>query len=124
MRLVTHNMLKCNIRGVEDGYPLKISADKTEVIETPFDSDLVKGVLNRIQFNALKSAALDLDIPDLAGIDELTTEILDDDDSLHKIHHVLFEVHMIDGNLICPQSGRKFPVRNGIPNMLLNEDEV
>jgi len=26
--------------------------------------------------------------------------------------------------LICPESGRKFPISKGIPNMLLNEDEV
>ena len=33
MRLITHNMLKCNIRGVENGYPLKIEAEEVEVIE-------------------------------------------------------------------------------------------
>ena len=30
----------------------------------------------------------------------------------------------MEGDLVCPQTGRKFPVKNGIPNMLLNEDEV
>ena len=25
---------------------------------------------------------------------------------------------------VCPETGRKFPVADGIPNMLLNEDEV
>ena len=43
---------------------------------------------------------------------------------LKEIHHLLFEVHVLEGNLVCPQSGRKFPVRDGIPNMLLNEDEM
>ena len=31
---------------------------------------------------------------------------------------------MIEGDLECPESGRKFPVQEGIPNMLLREDEV
>jgi hypothetical protein len=26
--------------------------------------------------------------------------------------------------LVCPETGRKFPVNKGIPNMLLHEDEV
>ena len=30
----------------------------------------------------------------------------------------------MNANLVCPETGRKFPVTDGIPNMLLNEDEV
>ena len=48
----------------------------------------------------------------------------DDETFLRHLHHVLLEVELIEGNLVCPESGRKFPVSNGIPNMLLNEDEV
>jgi Fe-S-cluster-containing hydrogenase component 2 len=36
MRIITHNMLKCNVRGVENGYPLIIEATKTEVIPCEF----------------------------------------------------------------------------------------
>ena len=61
---------------------------------------------------------------------------------LSELHHLLFEVHVIEGFLICPESGnpkpissvaifmidiyagRKFPIHDGIPNMLLHEDEV
>lgn len=46
------------------------------------------------------------------------------EDFLKKVHHVLLEVDVISGDLICPESGRKFPISDGIPNMLLNEDEV
>nr|CAD7399667.1 unnamed protein product [Timema cristinae] len=37
---------------------------------------------------------------------------------------VRISVEVIDGELICPESGRKFPINEGIPNMLLNEDEL
>jgi len=47
-----------------------------------------------------------------------------DEAFLRKAHHALMEVEIIDGHLKCPESGRKFPIQNGIPNMLLNEDEV
>lgn len=34
------------------------------------------------------------------------------------------QVGLEEGSLVCPESGRKFPVVRGIPNMLLNEDET
>lgn len=37
---------------------------------------------------------------------------------------MLLEIDVVNGELICPESGRKFPINNGIPNMILNEDEV
>jgi len=43
---------------------------------------------------------------------------------LKKAHHVLLEVEVMNGELVCPETGRKFPVTDGIPNMLANEDEV
>ena len=60
-------------------------------------------------------------------------------DFLRKAHHVLLEVvtkcvrletkllpqiEVINGDLVCPETSRKFPVTDGIPNMLLNEDEI
>jgi len=40
------------------------------------------------------------------------------------VFSVLFQVEITEGELICPESQRKFTIKNGIPNMLLNEDEV
>jgi multifunctional methyltransferase subunit TRM112 len=81
-------------------------------------------MLRKIDWQALKSAASDLLIHDLDRFSELTEDMISDDTILRKIHHLLFEVHLIDGHLICPETSRKFPVRDGIPNMLLHEDEV
>ena len=50
--------------------------------------------------------------------------LLNDEAFLKTVHHILLEVRLIEGTLVCPESGRKFPVKNSIPNMLLNEDEV
>lgn len=47
-----------------------------------------------------------------------------DNEFLQKLHHVLMEIDIIEGNLECPETGRLFPISEGIPNMLLNEDEV
>lgn len=41
MRIITHNMLKCNVRGVENGYPLVIEAEKTEIVPCDFNQGSV-----------------------------------------------------------------------------------
>ena len=43
---------------------------------------------------------------------------------LRSTHQVLLEVEVVEGDLQCPETGRKFPITEGIPNMLLREDEV
>jgi len=40
------------------------------------------------------------------------------------VNFLSFQVEVIEGYLICPETERKFPIFNGIPNMLLNEDEI
>ena len=37
---------------------------------------------------------------------------------------VFDQIEVINGDLVCPETSRKFPVTDGIPNMLLNEDEI
>ena len=37
---------------------------------------------------------------------------------------VFVQIEVINGDLVCPETSRKFPVTDGIPNMLLNEDEI
>lgn len=62
--------------------------------------------------------------------DGLPLELLDaqrtgaDTEFLQKLHHILLQVEILEGSLECPETGRKFPITSGIPNMLLNEDEV
>jgi multifunctional methyltransferase subunit TRM112 len=37
MKLLTHNMLTCHIKGVQNGYPLKIEAEQVETREADYD---------------------------------------------------------------------------------------
>jgi multifunctional methyltransferase subunit TRM112 len=54
----------------------------------------------------------------------LAPDFENDEEFLKKAHHVLLEVEVLAGELVCPETGRLFPIKDGIPNMLLNEDEV
>lgn len=38
MRLTTHNMLKCNVKGIVTGYPLRIEVEKIEVLPSDYDA--------------------------------------------------------------------------------------
>jgi multifunctional methyltransferase subunit TRM112 len=83
-------------------------------------------MLKKINWAALRSAAVNLSVGEkinsMESLDVVTAT--NDEALLREIHHLLFEVQVMDGWLVCPSSGRKFPVTDGIPNMLLHEDEV
>jgi multifunctional methyltransferase subunit TRM112 len=49
--------------------------------------------------------------------------LANDPDFLKALYHVLMNVHLVEGMLTCPVTGREFPVENEIPNMMLDEAE-
>ncbi|CAH0386199.1 unnamed protein product [Bemisia tabaci] len=124
MKLLTHNMLssKC-LKGVVTGYPLTIIAKDVKVSEVDFNQEFVSRVLPKLDWNVLWKAA-----ERLGHVGELPQTLIEnyenDPEFLKKVHHVLLEVEVINGELVCPETGRKFPITSGIPNMLLNDDEV
>jgi multifunctional methyltransferase subunit TRM112 len=123
MRLITHNLLICNKKGVVNGFPLIIDAEEVQVLETEFQADFIRKMLTKIDWQAFLSGAKTLKIAE--GLPErYTPELEKNEDFLKKVHHALMDVHVKKGKLICPESGREFPIIDGIPNMLLREDEV
>ncbi|KAI3880899.1 hypothetical protein MKW98_022625 [Papaver atlanticum] len=122
MRLLTHNMLSCNIKGVTNGFPLGLEIVKHEVKEVEFNSDFIRNMFVKIEWKALVDAAKSMGYEELP--EEVDSSMLESDEFLKRFHHALLELHLEEGALVCPETGRKFPVVKGIPNMLLNEDEV
>ncbi|ELU10956.1 hypothetical protein CAPTEDRAFT_18807 [Capitella teleta] len=124
MKLLTHNMLTSNIiKGVKNGYPLKISASDVQLIDVDFNPEFITRMIPKINWKVLHEAAQSLghanDLPA-----ELNAEYEADQEFLKKTHHVLLEVEVQEGDLICPETERKFPISHGIPNMLLKEEEI
>jgi len=54
----------------------------------------------------------------------LPETIQTEDEFLKKMHKILLEYEVEEDELICPETGRKFPISKGIPNMLLQETEI
>uniref|UniRef100_A0A1A8RA82 Multifunctional methyltransferase subunit TRM112-like protein n=1 Tax=Nothobranchius pienaari TaxID=704102 RepID=A0A1A8RA82_9TELE len=123
MKLLTHNMLTSHVKGVTKGYPLLIKATEVKVNDVDFNPQFVCRMIPKLEWSALVQAA------DLLGHrQDLPSELVPDyeknEDFLKKVHRALLEVEVIEGCLQCPESGQEFPISRGIPNMLLNEDEV
>nr|CAG4644495.1 EOG090X0LTV [Lepidurus arcticus] len=124
MKLLTHNFLtsRC-IKGVSVGYPLQIIANDLKNLEVEFNPEFVARMIPKVEWSALCQAAQNVgkheDLP------ETVPENYDvNEEFLKKAHHVMLEIEVINGELICPETGRKFQITDGIPNMLVNEDEV
>jgi multifunctional methyltransferase subunit TRM112 len=47
-----------------------------------------------------------------------------DETLLKKLHTVMFDIHVVEGELVCPDTGRRFNIKMGIPNMILHADEL
>jgi len=88
-----------------------------------FHAEFLVNTLAKIEWDAFKAAAKEVGaddhLPSAAPEDAAS-----DENFLKAFHHALLEVHVQEGYLVCPDSGRRFPITKGVPNMLLNEDEV
>lgn len=50
--------------------------------------------------------------------------MLEDEQFVTTLHLILVKRQVTEGSLQCPNCERVYEIKNGIPNMLLNEDEV
>ncbi|RNA37558.1 multifunctional methyltransferase subunit TRM112 [Brachionus plicatilis] len=125
MKLLTHNMLTSKIlKNVVNGYPLRINAVKTEIKKADFQPDFIARMIQKIDYKALFQAAETLGYSEgLPKVEFLSDQDLNEN-ILKKLHEILLEVEVIEGDLECPETGRKFPISNGIPNMLVNDEEI
>lgn len=161
MKLITHNMLQSNVKGVQKGYPLGIKATKLNVLDVPFNKEFVKSMLSRLDYAVLRMAAravcqLDQDLPKADPLPSLVTKTCQKKSqatlqtmknfwrksitpwttyakTTHTTsftcdspcsHFFSFQLEIEEGSLVCQESGREFPIKNGIPDMLLKENEV
>ena len=97
---------------------------------TKIDYNALISARNQIVDCCLLNLGSDLILPELPeSIMETDGDNSDtgtnlDEELLKKLHMVLLDIHIVEGHLICPDTGRRFKVSNGIPNMILHEDEI
>merc|ERR1711865_345814 len=114
MRLLTHNMLESPVKGIAVRFPLTIESEEIEVTEQEFNAEFITHMFPRLEWTALVAAATCLKIEH--GLPAaVSPEMLENEEFLKQIHHILLEVRVLEGNLVCPESGRRFPVSKGRP---------
>ncbi len=140
VKLLTHNFLTSNVRGVKNPYPLRIEANEVrfsclflrglahragrqvEHDSAEYDAELTVRMIPRLDYGALLLACAAVGYTALPAAPPPAPE--SDEAFLRALHHALFNINIVEGAFVCPESGRRFPIEGGIPNMVLNEDEV
>lgn len=130
-----------------NNFPLRFEQiTKLELIEADFNEAFVRGFLPKVDWDALVSAARSLGSDVGEGLPKAAPDLDDpmlDQELLKKVHHVLLEVslgwawreqatwaddltlgttfeqmHIVEGQMLCPNCSHVFQIRNGIPNMV------
>lgn len=116
MKFLTHNSLKCPAKDVVNGFPLLIEINEMEVQETEFNEEFIIGILPSLQWDGVLLAAKAVGLEGLP--EKYSTDYLQDKDFLLAMHNLLLGVNVKSGVLICPESARRFEIKDGIPNMM------
>ena len=106
-------------------YPLKIVLAEGESMKqesSEFNPELIKNVLPKLNWSVLKQSANELQLADLPN--ELPSDYASDVAFLQSVHDLIMDIHILQGFLLCPNCARKYPIINGVPNMILKDDEV
>lgn len=126
MKLLTHNLLTSHVRGLQPGagYPFHIRASEVRVRSVPFNATFVARLIPRLHWETLLSAAESVGHPPALPPRPPPPGEDEDEDFLRQLHHVLMEVEVMEGELQCPDSGRRFPITGGVPNLLLTDGDT
>eukprot|EP00930_Biecheleria_cincta_P071076 TRINITY_DN5862_c0_g2_i1.p1 TRINITY_DN5862_c0_g2~~TRINITY_DN5862_c0_g2_i1.p1 ORF type:complete len:142 (-),score=23.45 TRINITY_DN5862_c0_g2_i1:205-630(-) len=136
MRLSTHNLLACTNGCVRNGYPLSIFAVSMKYEECQYDLSFTSAMILKLDYDALLQALEEMrQCPESAGVaaprggipelpPALPADHAENEEFLGKLHAVLFELDLVDGALVCPACSHEYPVKDGFPEMLVNDNEV
>ena len=111
VRLITHNLLACHVKGcTSNNFPLQFQDVQIEMREADFNPDFLRGFMPKIEWQALVDSARQVRRPKALptprrifffnqfrvqlGDTSLPPEMPEmmDDEFLKTLHHVLFEV--------------------------------
>lgn len=122
MRLLTHNSLKSIAKGTRDGFPLKLEIDEMEVRESEVNLSFVKDLIPGLDWNGVLVVAAAVGLQGMPA--KFNKAILEDESFLKAVHNLLLDIHIQRGTLVCPDTGTRYPILDGLPNMTLPEGDL
>jgi len=121
VNLLTLNTLRCSRKDVTEGR-LTLTTARVEVRPaSDYDAAFLQHLLPSLEWDQLVAMALVVGVTLPA---ELNETLRGDDAFLRALHHVLFDVQVLEGSLCCAESGQVFPIAEGIADMMLPEAVV
>eukprot|EP00520_Triparma_pacifica_P020014 CAMPEP_0118649972 /NCGR_PEP_ID=MMETSP0785-20121206/9997_1 /TAXON_ID=91992 /ORGANISM="Bolidomonas pacifica, Strain CCMP 1866" /LENGTH=124 /DNA_ID=CAMNT_0006542313 /DNA_START=288 /DNA_END=658 /DNA_ORIENTATION=+ len=122
MKLLSHNILRNNSKEAgQNGYPLSITATEVRVTDNQFNREFTEHILRTINWEVLVEAATSIGLTTLPST--LTPSLLTSIPFLTAVHHILVNVHVVEGVLTCPKTGKEFKIQNGITDVMMEEEE-
>ena len=126
MKAITHNILMCNTKkcsGTDKNYPLIIKATDIKNREVEFDLERTKKLFDKQDKRGLNQYCKDINIfkYDFTNLDDAVKK---QNEFWEYVHHVLNETMVYEGILICPKCGREYVIKEGIINMVLQDEEM
>jgi multifunctional methyltransferase subunit TRM112 len=106
-----------------NNFPLKIISTNSKIVTVDFNQELTQKFLKKLDLPALTQATKDLQIYKF-DFEKLNEEEINNMEILKYIHHLINEVQIVEGKLICNNCNREYIIHNGIPNLVLNDNEV
>jgi len=105
-------------------FPLRIEVAEGGIKQevTEFNAELAARLLSKLDWDALRQTATELGIAELPAA--LPANPSADEAFLKSVHDLVMDIHIVEGALVCPNCARSYPIKKGIPNMLLRDDEL
>lgn len=96
---------------------------QVETIETEYNKEFILRMIPRLDWNLVRQVSKQFafgELPPVAPHNDTT-----DEETLRLLHKLLLETHIKEG-VLKSQDGTIYPIKDGIPNMLItqvNQDE-
>ena len=99
MRLLSHNLLICNVAKCDkNNFPLIIEVEKSVYRASEFNSDNIKKLVKKLDWFALHKTVTDMGETNFPK--DLTPEYLENEDELKKLHRIILDVQLLLFRLI------------------------
>lgn len=91
MRLLSHNLLICNIAKCEkNNFPLIIEVEKSIYRSSDFNRENIKKLVKKLDWFALYKTVTDMGETNFPK--DLTPEYLENEENLRKLHRIILDV--------------------------------
>lgn len=91
MRLLSHNLLICNVAKCEkNNFPLIIEVEKSIYRSSDFNRESIKKLVRKLDWYALYKTVTDMG--ETSFPKDLTAEYLENEENLRKLHRIILDV--------------------------------